>query len=186
VAMELDEWDKEWLSRSHSNEEYRRQCKELMERCASYAARIEELESVDLIDRDKKQGRCTYPMCLDSSERCNALSIGACAGPRAASSLEPITQDALEKHLMAQDDAQVRRALAREMLKEHDKLTASQPRWHVHIAETNVWSVLLHAPDSACAIARARDAFKVLGTADEKARTVTALWCEPLPKQVAP
>ncbi len=45
MTIELDDIDKEWLSRSHSPEEYQRTCKELMERCASYAAQLELLNS---------------------------------------------------------------------------------------------------------------------------------------------
>lgn len=69
--MELDDWDKDWLSRSHSETEYRGKVKELMERCAIYAAELEQL-------RGK---RCSYPSCLDGGGRCQAMFKGECAGP---------------------------------------------------------------------------------------------------------
>jgi hypothetical protein len=43
MPTELDEWDRDWLARHHTTAEYQRMCKELLERCARYAAEIEEL-----------------------------------------------------------------------------------------------------------------------------------------------
>jgi len=74
VAIELDDWDRDWLSRAHSDSEYRAKVKELMERCAQYAAEIERLRG---------QGKgCAYPNCLDGGGRCHAMFAGECAGPK--------------------------------------------------------------------------------------------------------
>ena len=40
MTIELDDWDREWLARAHSESEYRAKCKELFERCAAYAAEL--------------------------------------------------------------------------------------------------------------------------------------------------
>jgi|688.fasta_scaffold768638_1 hypothetical protein len=45
MTIELDPWDKDFLSRSHSNEEYQREIKSLLERAAEYCSRIQQLES---------------------------------------------------------------------------------------------------------------------------------------------
>jgi hypothetical protein len=74
VTIELDDWDKEWLARAHSESEYRAKCKELMERCAEYGAELERL-------RGQRAG-CAYPNCLDGGGRCHAMFKGECSGPK--------------------------------------------------------------------------------------------------------
>jgi hypothetical protein len=74
VAIELDDWDREWLARAHSESEYRAKCKELMERCAEYGAELERL-------RGQRAG-CAYPNCLDGGGRCHAMFKGECSGPK--------------------------------------------------------------------------------------------------------
>ncbi len=74
MAIELDEWDREWLARAHSESEYRAKCKELMERCAEYGAELERL-------RGQRAG-CAYPNCLDGGGRCHAMFKGECSGPK--------------------------------------------------------------------------------------------------------
>ena len=74
MTIELDDWDKEWLARAHSESEYRAKCKELMERCAAYAAELERL-------RGQRAG-CAYPNCLDGGGRCHAMFKGECSGPK--------------------------------------------------------------------------------------------------------
>jgi hypothetical protein len=74
VTIELDDWDREWLARAHSESEYRAKCKELMERCAEYGAELERL-------RGQRAG-CAYPNCLDGGGRCHAMFKGECAGPK--------------------------------------------------------------------------------------------------------
>lgn len=72
MTIELDDWDRDWLARAHSESEYRAKVKELMERCAEYAAEIEQMRT-----------GCAYPSCLDGGGRCQAMFRGECAGPRA-------------------------------------------------------------------------------------------------------
>ena len=74
MAIELDDWDREWLARAHSESEYRAKCKELMERCAEYGAELERL-------RGQRAG-CAYPNCLDGGGRCHAMFKGECSGPK--------------------------------------------------------------------------------------------------------
>jgi hypothetical protein len=74
VTIELDDWDKDWLARAHSEAEYRAKVKELMERCAEYGAELERL-------RGQRAG-CAYPSCLDGGGRCQAMFKGECAGPK--------------------------------------------------------------------------------------------------------
>ena len=74
MTIELDDWDREWLARAHSESEYRAKCKELMERCAEYGAELERL-------RGQRAG-CAYPNCLDGGGRCHAMFKGECAGPK--------------------------------------------------------------------------------------------------------
>jgi hypothetical protein len=74
VTIELDDWDREWLARAHSESEYRAKCKELMERCAEYGAELERL-------RGQRAG-CAYPNCLDGGGRCHAMFKGECSGPK--------------------------------------------------------------------------------------------------------
>ena len=74
MAIELDDWDREWLARAHSESEYRAKVKELMERCAEYGAELERL-------RGQRAG-CAYPNCLDGGGRCHAMFKGECAGPK--------------------------------------------------------------------------------------------------------
>ena len=74
MTIELDDWDREWLARAHSESEYRAKCKELMERCAEYGAELERL-------RGQRAG-CAYPNCLDGGGRCHAMFKGECSGPK--------------------------------------------------------------------------------------------------------
>jgi hypothetical protein len=74
MTIELDDWDKDWLARAHSESEYRAKCKELMERCAEYGAELERL-------RGQRAG-CAYPNCLDGGGRCHAMFKGECSGPK--------------------------------------------------------------------------------------------------------
>ena len=74
MIIELDDWDKEWLARAHSESEYRAKCKELLERCAEYGAELERL-------RGQRAG-CAYPNCLDGGGRCHAMFKGECSGPK--------------------------------------------------------------------------------------------------------
>jgi len=73
VAIELDDWDQDWLSRAHSDSEYRAKGKELMEGCAQYAAELEKL-------RGPRAG-CGYPDCL-TDNRCARMWAGECSGPK--------------------------------------------------------------------------------------------------------
>jgi hypothetical protein len=105
MPIELDPWDRDWLSRAHTPAEYQRQCKELMERCAHYAATIETLRAAlaerketfadFLVRRSWDAHRaalakpepapallCRYPACADDGGRCARLFAGECAGPR--------------------------------------------------------------------------------------------------------
>jgi uncharacterized small protein (DUF1192 family) len=77
--MELDEWDKEWLARPHTADEYRAEIKSALERCAMYSARIERLEAE--LEKVRTAG-CGYPDCLVDN-RCARMWAGECAGPRA-------------------------------------------------------------------------------------------------------
>ena len=74
MTIELDDWDREWLARAHSESEYRAKCKELMERCAEYGAELERL-------RGQRAG-CAYPNCLDGGGRCHTMFKGECSGPK--------------------------------------------------------------------------------------------------------
>lgn len=80
MTIELDSWDRDWLSRHHTVDEYQRMCKELLERCAAYAAQIEELKSARA---PVLHSLCDYPACADIGGRCARLMRGECAGPRA-------------------------------------------------------------------------------------------------------
>ena len=73
MAIELDDWDREWLARAHSESEYRAKCKELMERCAEYGAELERL-------REQRAG-CGYPDCMVDG-RCARMWAGECSGPK--------------------------------------------------------------------------------------------------------
>ena len=73
MAIELDDWDQEWLARAHSESEYRAQCKALLERCASYARELEQM-------RGPRSG-CRYPACIEDN-RCHKMFEGKCSGPR--------------------------------------------------------------------------------------------------------
>jgi hypothetical protein len=79
VAIELDDWDRDWLARAHSESEYRAKCKELMERCAQYAAELERLRGGPEI---KFVAGCAYPDCLDGDGRCHLMFEGKCSGPK--------------------------------------------------------------------------------------------------------
>ena len=73
MAIELDDWDREWLARAHSESEYRAKVKELMERCAAYAAELEQLR--------RPRAGCGYPACMVDN-RCARMWAGECAGPK--------------------------------------------------------------------------------------------------------
>ena len=73
MNIELDDWDKDWLARAHSDSEYRAKCKELMERCAQYAAELEQLRV--------PRGGCDYPRCM-VDDRCAKMWAGECSGPK--------------------------------------------------------------------------------------------------------
>jgi hypothetical protein len=45
MTIELDDWDKAWLARPHSESEYKAEIKSALERCAAYSARIDRLEA---------------------------------------------------------------------------------------------------------------------------------------------
>ena len=87
MAIELDDWDKDWLARPHTPEEWHRECKDALERNALYFRRI--LELMDQVAALKGAAgvtpahRCAYPKCLDTDGRCHAMFRGECAGPRA-------------------------------------------------------------------------------------------------------
>lgn len=78
MTIELDDWDKDWLARHHTTEEYRRMCKELFERCAEYARQIDELKAARA---PVVRPPCGYPSCTDLNFRCARLMRGDCAGP---------------------------------------------------------------------------------------------------------
>ena len=95
MAIELDDWDKDWLSRQHTPEEWRRECQDALIRNALYFRRI--LELMDQVTALKDQGAalkaaidmmpepsagCGYPACLEDN-RCARMWAGECAGPRA-------------------------------------------------------------------------------------------------------
>jgi len=87
VAIELDDLDKDFLARSHTPDEWRRELKDALERNALYFRRI--LELMDQVTALKEAAgvtpahRCAYPNCLDDTWRCPAMFKGECAGPRA-------------------------------------------------------------------------------------------------------
>ena len=81
MQIELDEWDKDFLARWHPAEEYQRELRAVMERCARYAARIAALEA-ELAELRGKRVGCAYPGCLDGGGRCQRMFAGECAGPR--------------------------------------------------------------------------------------------------------
>jgi hypothetical protein len=81
VAIELDDWDKDFLARPHTPEEWRRECESALLRCAAYSARIDRLEAeLDRV-RWRDVQRCAYPKCLDGGGRCHAMFKGECSGP---------------------------------------------------------------------------------------------------------
>ena len=96
MTIELDDWDKEWLARQHTETEYRAEIKSALERNAVYFRRILELmdqvkslrdqvaalrAAIDMMSEQRAE--CTYPDCLDTDGRCHAMFRGECAGPRA-------------------------------------------------------------------------------------------------------
>ncbi len=87
MAIELDDLDKDFLARSHTPDEWRRELKDALERNALYFRRI--LELMDQVTALKEAAgvtpahRCAYPNCLDDTWRCPAMFKGECAGPRA-------------------------------------------------------------------------------------------------------
>ncbi len=76
--MELDEWDKQWLARPHTADEYRAEIKSALERCAMYSARIDRLEA-ELVK--VRTAGCGYPDCLIDN-RCARMWAGECSGPK--------------------------------------------------------------------------------------------------------
>jgi hypothetical protein len=87
MNIELDDLDKDFLARSHTQDEWRRELKDALERNALYFRRI--LELMDQVTALKEAAaappahRCAYPTCLGISGRCHAMFKGECAGPRA-------------------------------------------------------------------------------------------------------
>jgi hypothetical protein len=81
VAIELDDLDKDFLARSHTQDEWRRECESALKRCAWYAARITELEA-EVTRLRGDQAACGYPGCMSSEGRCERMFKGECAGPR--------------------------------------------------------------------------------------------------------
>ena len=81
MTIELDDWDREWLARPHTETEYRAEIKSALERCAMYSARIKRLEAEVAQLRGKPAG-CGYPACLEDN-RCARMWAGECSGPRA-------------------------------------------------------------------------------------------------------
>ncbi len=84
--MELDDWDKEWLSRPHTEAEYKAEIKSALERCAMYSARIDRLEAeIEQLrggPEIKFVAGCAYPDCLDGGGRCHLMFAGKCSGPK--------------------------------------------------------------------------------------------------------
>jgi len=89
MSIELDEWDKDWLARPHTPEEWHRECKDALIRNALYFRRVLELmDQVAALKAEVEQLRgqrtgCAYPSCLDGGGRCHAMFKNECAGPRA-------------------------------------------------------------------------------------------------------
>ena len=81
MTIELDDWDKDFLARSHTPEEWRRECESALLRCAAYSARIDRLEAEVAQLRGQRAG-CGYPACLEDN-RCARMWAGECSGPRA-------------------------------------------------------------------------------------------------------
>jgi hypothetical protein len=87
MTIELDDLDKDFLARSHTPDEWRRECKDALERNALYFRRILELmDQVTALKAEVAQLRgqragCAYPNCLDGGGRCQAMFKGECAGP---------------------------------------------------------------------------------------------------------
>ena len=81
MAIELDDLDKDFLARSHTPEEWRRECESALLRCAAYSARIDRLEAELEKLRGQRAG-CAYPNCLDGGGRCHAMFKGECSGPK--------------------------------------------------------------------------------------------------------
>jgi hypothetical protein len=86
MNIELDDLDKDFLARSHTPDEWRRELKDALERNALYFRRI--LELMDQVTALKEAAgvtpahRCAYPGCLDGGGRCHAMFKGECAGPK--------------------------------------------------------------------------------------------------------
>ena len=86
MTIELDDLDRDFLARSHTPDEWRRECQDALTRCAIYAARIDRLEAEVEQLRGQVQGGgpgCLYPRCMDGGDRCARLFVGECSGPRA-------------------------------------------------------------------------------------------------------
>jgi hypothetical protein len=81
MTIELDDLDKDFLARSHTPDEWRRELQDALERCAIYAARIDRLEAEVAQLRGITAG-CGYPACLEDN-RCARMWAGECSGPRA-------------------------------------------------------------------------------------------------------
>jgi hypothetical protein len=88
MTIELDDLDKDFLARSHTPDEWRRELKDALERNALYFRRILELmdqvtalkAAIDMMP--KPSSGCGYPACLEDN-RCARMWAGECAGPRA-------------------------------------------------------------------------------------------------------
>jgi hypothetical protein len=86
MTIELDDLDKDFLSRSHTQDEWRRELKDALERNALYFRRI--LELMDQVTALKEAAgvtpahQCAYPGCLDGGWRCHAMFKGECSGPK--------------------------------------------------------------------------------------------------------
>jgi hypothetical protein len=88
MTIELDDLDKDFLARSHTQDEWRREHKDALERNALYFRRI--LELMDQVTALKEAAAappaqrtgCAYPNCLDGGGRCHAMFKGECSGPK--------------------------------------------------------------------------------------------------------
>jgi len=61
MTIELDELDKEWLSRPHSADEYRHAIKNALERCAMYSVKVDRLEAeLTELRKQKEKGTLDF------------------------------------------------------------------------------------------------------------------------------
>jgi hypothetical protein len=86
MQYQYDQWDDEWDKLAHTPDEYRREIRQLRERCAMYSKRIDlleaELEKLRVSTEIKFVAGCAYPDCLDGDGRCHAMFKGECSGPK--------------------------------------------------------------------------------------------------------